>query len=86
MVPPLPLRLSPFPFGTGSPHIRLYGMGFEQWDSQRDATKVCCREDIFQAVTACTLGLAVPGESEWLHRCRRARAETIRTVYKAKAN
>lgn len=45
---------------------------------------MCSREDIFQAVTACTLRLALPGDGECLHRCRRARAETIRTVYKAK--
>jgi len=55
-------------------------MGFEHWESQRGATKTCCREEIFQAVTAFPSGLAVPGESECPHHCRRAGAETIRTL------
>lgn len=46
----------------------------------------CAAEEVFQAVTACTLGLAVPGENKGFHQYRRAGAEIIRTVYTAKAN
>lgn len=37
----------------------------------------CAEEDIFQAVTACTLWLAAAGERKELHHYRKARAEII---------
>lgn len=81
-----PSDLSSLPSTLGQAALIQVGTGFEHRDSQHCATETCFREDIFQVVTACPLGLAVPGESKCLHRCRRAGAETIRTVYKAKAN